>query len=315
MGDYRSYLNQQKNVKGIQKKRRHRYLGKILVLALVVYLGVFSSFSSNTLEEVLEENVETIETSGKNPDIQNRLFDLVDHLSKNIYNEKELPIYYVDIDKKQIALSFDAAWGAEDFEEIMKILDKHEVKVTFFMTGEWVSKNPKCVKELVKKGHDLGNHGEHHYDMTTISKEEMKEEIKKVHDSVKEIADYDMNLFRPPYGAYNDEVIETVKEMEYYPIQWSVDSLDWKDYGIDSIISTVCNHEALDNGAIILCHNGAKYTAKALDEMITNLKKQGYELVPISKLIIKDNYHIDVTGKQIADEKSNQKESIKSSEN
>ena len=84
MGDYRSYLNQQKNVKGIQKKRRHRYLGKILVLALVVYLGVFSSFSSNTLEEVLEENVETIETSGENLDIQNRLFDLVNHLSENI---------------------------------------------------------------------------------------------------------------------------------------------------------------------------------------------------------------------------------------
>ena len=87
----------------------------------------------------------------------------------------------------------------------------------------------------------------------------------------------------------------------YFPIQWSVDSLDWKDYGVDSIIKTVCNHEALGPGAIILCHNGAKYTAEALDTMITNLKEQGYEFVPISELIMRENYHMDVTGKQVAD--------------
>ena len=79
------------------------------------------------------------------------------------------------------------------------------------------------------------------------------------------------------------------------------DSLDWKDYSASEIITNVCEHKALGPGAIILCHNGAKHTAEALDDMLTNLKAQGYEIVPISELIIKENFHMDVTGKQIAD--------------
>lgn len=218
------------------------------------------------------------------------------------YGEKELPIYCVDTEEKKISISFDAAWGAEDFPKIIEILDKHQVKTTFFMTGEWVEKYPDCVKILVEKGHDLGNHSTTHPDMTTLSKEQQREEILKVHESVKTLTGYEMELFRPPYGAYNNEVIRTCYEVNYYPIQWDVDSLDWKDLEAQTIISKVCNHKALGNGSIILCHNGAKHTAEALDEMLTNLKNQGYEIVPISELILRENYHMDVTGRQIADE-------------
>lgn len=170
------------------------------------------------------------------------------------------------------------------------------------MTGGWVTDHPDCVKELVKRGHDLGNHSEHHYDMTTIFHSEQEAELNSVHDRVKELTGYEMFLFRPPYGAYDNAVIKTAYQMNYYPIQWSVDSLDWKDYGVDSIIDTVCNHKALGPGAIILCHNGAKYTAEALDTMLTQLEEKGYTIVPISELIMRENYHMDVSGKQIADE-------------
>ncbi len=222
-------------------------------------------------------------------------------LNSSTFGDRELPIYCVDTKENKIALSFDAAWGAEDFDRIMEILDKHDIKVTFFMTGGWVEQNPECVKTLVEKGHDLGNHSEHHYDMATISKSQQKEEIQSVHDRVKELTGYEMCLFRPPYGSYNNGLINTTYEMGYYPIQWNVDSLDWKDYGADSIVKTVCTNENLGPGTIILCHNGAKYTADALDELITNLKGQGYEFVKISDLIMKDHFHMDVTGKQIAD--------------
>ena len=80
---------------------------------------------------------------------------------------------------------------------------------------------------------------------------------------------------------------------------YSDDSLDWKDYGVDSIVSTVVNHKNLQNGSIILCHNGAKYTKDALDAMITGVKAKGYEIVPVSELIYKNDYHMDVTGRQI----------------
>ena len=110
-----------------------------------------------------------------------------------------------------------------------------------------------------------------------------------------------MHLFRPPYGDYDNEVILTAQECGYYPIQWSVDSLDWKNYGMQSILDTVLKHKNLEPGAIILCHNGAEYTAQALDALLAGLKEQGYEVVPISELIYKENYHMDHTGKQISD--------------
>lgn len=216
-------------------------------------------------------------------------------------NGRNLPIYCVDTTKPQISLTFDAAWGNEDTKEILSILQKHNVHVTFFMTGGWIEKYPEDVKSILAAGHDLGNHSENHKNMSQLSDAEIQEEIMKAHNKVKELTGYEMFLFRPPYGDYDNHVITGVEALGYYPIQWSVDSLDWKDYGRSSIIQKVCEHKHLENGAIILCHNGAKYTASALDELLTKLEEKGYQLVPISELIIRENYHMNADGKQIAD--------------
>lgn len=221
-------------------------------------------------------------------------------VSSNV-NGRELPIYCVDTKEKKVALSFDAAWGNEDTQKILDILKKNDVHVTFFMTGGWVENYPDDVKAICEAGHDLGNHSEHHKNMSQISEEEKTKELLSVHEKVKKLTGKDMELFRPPYGDYDDRVVLNAKENGYYTIQWSVDSLDWKDYGADNIIDTVLNHKELNNGAIILCHNGAKYTAEALEALITGLKEKGYEIVPISELIYKEDYHMDVTGKQIKD--------------
>lgn len=212
---------------------------------------------------------------------------------------KELPIYCVQCEEPKIAISFDAAWGNEDTAQILEILAKHNVKATFFMTGGWVESYPEDVKAIYAAGHDLGNHSENHLNMSELSKEEITSEVMNVHDKVKELTGYEMFLFRPPYGDYDNDVITTVSDCGYYSIQWSIDSLDWKNYGVNDLITQVCESEHLENGAIILCHNGAKYTAQALDQVLTNLREQGYQFVPISELIVKDDYTIDVTGKQI----------------
>lgn len=215
--------------------------------------------------------------------------------------DRELPIYCVETDKPQIAISFDAAWGNEDTQTILDILAKHKVKATFFMTGGWVESYPDDVKKIYKAGHDLGNHSENHKYMTKLSDEEKTQELMKVHNKVKELTGFDMFLFRPPYGDYNNEVILNARKNNYYPIQWNIDSLDWKDYGADDIIKKVTEHKALSNGSIILCHNGAKYTKDALERVITTLQKKGYEFVPISKLIYKKDYHMNHEGRQIPD--------------
>lgn len=213
--------------------------------------------------------------------------------------ERTLPIYCVQKEKPQIALTFDAAWGNEDTEVILSILEEYNVKATFFMTGGWVKSYPEDVKKILAAGHDLGNHSENHLNMSGLSDAEKEEELMMVHNRVKQLTDYEMFLFRPPYGDYDEKVVNCAKKCGYYTIQWDVDSLDWKDYGTDSIIKTVCGHKHLGNGSIILCHNGAKYTASALARMIETLQAKGYEFVPVSELIHKDNYYMDHEGRQI----------------
>lgn len=218
----------------------------------------------------------------------------------NSVNGKELPIYCVETNEPKVALTFDAAWGNEDTKKILEILKKHDVHVTFFMTGGWVESYPDDVKAILAAGHDLGNHSENHKNMSQLSDEEKKEELMQVHQKVQELTGYEMFLFRPPYGDYDNAVVKVSKECGYYPIQWDVDSLDWKDYGVDSIIKTVTEHKHLGNGSIILCHNGAKYTAQALNTLITKLEEKGYTIVPVSELIYKDKYHLNHEGRQIS---------------
>lgn len=218
--------------------------------------------------------------------------------SSSIIMQKKIPIYCVKTDKKQIALTFDGAWGNEDTATLLDILERTGVHATFFFTGEWISHYPEDVKTILAKGHEVGNHSENHKQMSQLSKEQCKEELQKVHDKVKELTGLEMNLFRPPFGDYDDTVIEAANELGYHVIQWDVDSLDWKDYGCDSIIHTVTTHKHLGNGSIILMHNGAKYTKDALEQMITELKNQGYEFVKVSELIYTENYKTDHEGRQ-----------------
>ena len=229
------------------------------------------------------------------------------YLSENVsvssnVNGRELPIYCVDTEEKKVALSFDAAWGNEDTKRILDILAAHDVHATFFMTGDWVENYPEDVKAIYEAGHDLGNHSANHKNMSELSEEECRQELMDVHEEVRELTGYEMFLFRPPYGDYDNAVIRTAEECGYYSIQWDVDSLDWKDYGVDSIIKTVTQHKHLGNGSIILCHNGAKYTAEALDALIEGLQEEGYEIVPVSQLILRENYHMDHEGRQVSDE-------------
>ena len=131
-----------------------------------------------------------------------------------------------------------APWGNEDTKQILDILKKYDVKVTFFMTGGWVEAYPEDVKAILAAGHDLGNHSENHKNMSQLSDEQIKEELMKVHTKVQELTGYEMFLFRPPYGDYDNHVITGAAKCGYLTVQWDVDSLDWKDYGVDSIIKT-----------------------------------------------------------------------------
>ena len=187
----------------------------------------------------------------------------------NIQNNN-LPIYSVDKGEEKIcAISFDAAWGNEDTNELIKILDEYNIKTTFFVVGSWVDKYPESVKALSDAGHEIMNHSNTHPHMTKISKEKMKEEIIKCSEKIKSITNKEPTLFRPPDGDYNSDVICEVEGLSNYVIQWSVDSLDWKDYTSDEIFKRVTSN--IHPGAIVLFHNAAKNTPDALRKILPKL--------------------------------------------
>lgn len=211
--------------------------------------------------------------------------------------EKLLPIYSVDKEDKTIAISFDAAWGDEFTQEILDILKKEDIKTTFFLVGMWVDKYPEQVQAIADAGHEIGNHSSSHPDMTKLDKNKMKEELSTTNEKISKYKELDTFLFRPPFGAYNNELIKTVEELGGYTIQWDVDSLDWKNEGAEQIVNRVVSN--VKPGSIVLFHNNAEYTTQALPTIIKELKEQGYTIVPISELIYKENYTMDHAGKQI----------------
>lgn len=217
---------------------------------------------------------------------------------KNVFSTtKQLPIYSVERNDNKIAISFDSAYGDEYTQDILDILDEYDIKSTFFLVKFWVDKFPNQVKDIANRGHDLGNHSATHPNMSQLSKADMLKEIKSTGDSIYELTGKESFLFRPPFGDYNDGLIETCRENGYYPIQWDIDSIDWKELGVQPVVDRVTRN--IKSGSIVLFHNNAKYVREYLPIVIDKLLSDGYEIVPISELIYYDSYRIDNTGRQI----------------
>lgn len=207
-----------------------------------------------------------------------------------------IPIYNVEKSEKVMSLSFDAAWGNEDTEQLIEILGKYNIKATFFVVGEWVDKYPESVKALSDAGHEIMNHSDTHPDMIKLSAADMEKEITSCNEKIKAITGKSPTLFRAPYGSYSNQLIETLDGLGMYCIQWNIDSLDWKNPSVDQLVKNVTAKAS--NGSICLFHNAAVNTPAALPQIIETLIADGYTFVPISQLIMTENYYIDHTGCQ-----------------
>lgn len=212
--------------------------------------------------------------------------------------KRDLPIYCVQTDKKVLSISFDAAWGNEDTHELIKILDEYDIKATFFVVGDWARKYPESVKELHDAGHEIMSHSDKHKHMTQLSIDEIKADIKACEESITAVTGVRPTLFRPPYGEYDNKVVGTLRDLGYHTIQWDVDSLDWKETGVQDVIDRVLGK--VQSGSIVLFHNAAKYTPDALPSILATLIDDGYSFVPVSRLIYTEDYKIDHTGRQIS---------------
>ena len=188
-------------------------------------------------------------------------------------------------------------WGNEDTQMLIDILGKYKVKATFFVVGDWVDKYPESVKALHDAGHEVMNHSNTHAHMSQLSKDEIIADVEACNDKIEAVTGVRPTLIRPPYGEYDDNVITAIRSIGMEPIQWDVDSLDWKDLEAPEIIKRVTGK--VQSGSIVLFHNAALHTPEALPTIIATLLQEGYTFVPISEIILPQPYTIDHTGRQL----------------
>ena len=165
------------------------------------------------------------------------------------------------------------------------------------MVGDWVDKFPEAVKKIHSAGHEIGSHSNTHPHVNNLSSEKNLEEIQLSVNKIEKLTGVKTDLYRSPYGEYNDIVIQTAQENGYYTIQWNIDTLDYEGLTGEEMWNRL--KSKLGNGSIILSHNGTKHTADSLDMLIKNIKAHGFEITTVSDLIYKNNYIINNNGTQI----------------
>ena len=217
------------------------------------------------------------------------------NISVSANNQSKLPIFRVNTEEKEIALTFDINWAEEEhLDEILQVLKKYDVKGTFFIMGGWINytdDNKEKLKNIYNDGHEIGNHSYIHPNFVNITEERMNDELQKTEDIIYETIGCNTKLFRFPSGSYNEKASK-----RYKCIQWDVDSVDWKQSGADVEYNRVMKN--VKAGSILLFHNNAKYTPENLERIINKLTDEGYKFLTISELIYEDDYYIDENGAQ-----------------
>ncbi len=241
-------------------------------------LSIFSVSSS-------PETVDLTPSTGI-PDLDTVKTDPISSIPKLVATDgKKHAIYKVATERKVAALTFDISWGTKVPGPVMDILKEHNVKSTFFLSGPWALQYPEYPRRLVKEGHEIASHGNRHIDLDKESADTVREEIIKAHHSISEVTGVEARLIRTPNGAYNDMVLDVADQLGYKVIQWSNDSLDWKNPGVDAIVNRVL--DKIHPGAIILMHasDTCLQTPEALPKVLEGLKAKGYELVTVTELL------------------------------
>lgn len=201
-----------------------------------------------------------------------------------VVNGQRQPLYQVQTEERKVTLTFDTAGENKYVQGILDTLSACGVKAVFFVTGEWAQKYPEEMKKIAEGGHDIGSFGQSYRDMADFTKQEIKETLQMSAETIKELTGNEVELFRAPYGKYSNEQIETAELLGYTIVGWSIDSEDWKNYGMDSVIGNVTQSEHLENGAVIRMHSDAEDTVQSLESVISGLRELGYEPVSLTEL-------------------------------
>lgn len=214
-------------------------------------------------------------------------------------SSRKIPVYNVaraDDQPKVVALTFDAAWGADKTQGIMDILKEYDADATFFLVGFWMDKYGEETKAIAEAGFEIGNHSANHLNMPRLSDDGMRDEITSVNDTVESLTGKRPIYFRAPYGDYSDRLMNVVEELGMVGVQWSIDTLDWKGLSAKEIVERVV--PKAKSGDIILFHNNSDHVLDALPLVLMGLKNKGFSFVGLSDMVATENYTVDSAGTQ-----------------
>lgn len=214
-------------------------------------------------------------------------------------NVRKIPVYCVETetDEKVIALTFDAAWGADKTQGILDIMKENDAKGTFFLVGFWIDKFESEVKAIAEAGFDIGNHSKNHLNMPRLSVDEIHSEIDYVNERINALTGKTPVYFRAPFGDYSNKTMTVLEEKKMVGVQWSIDSLDWKGLSAKDIADRIV--PKAKSGDIVLFHNNSDHVLDALPTVLAALKAKGFKFVTLSELVATENYTVDNNGKQI----------------
>ncbi len=186
---------------------------------------------------------------------------------------------------KRIALTFDDGPHPTQTKQILDVLDAYGVKATFFMIGVNVENYPDAAKEVIQRGHEIGNHTYSHSHLNQMGTGRLSEELEKCEDVLEDLCEYRPHLFRPPEGYISDGVMECAEQGDYSLILWSIDTRDWEVKNTEKIVSTVLSK--VKAGDIVLMHDYVyqSKTPEALEILLPKLLALGYEAVTVGELL------------------------------
>ncbi|NLS44390.1 MAG: polysaccharide deacetylase family protein [Firmicutes bacterium] len=272
---------------------RRRFLpALIFILCIVIGIGFVMSRRAGQEDQAPDEvpgeilNEAPVETQDKTLDEISDEIPYKDEVTERVATEPgiKMPVFYVDTKENAVALTFDISWGEQQVLGVLDILREENVKSTFFLSGPWAKRYPHLAQEIERAGHDIGSHGDAHVDLSNYSRAEIAENISTAHDDLLASAGRVSPYFRPPNGDYNTVVLDTARSLGYETVIWAVDSLDWKNPGVDFMVDRVLKR--VFPGAIILMHasDSSKQIQDALPLVIGALRKEGFRLIPLSEL-------------------------------
>jgi len=184
---------------------------------------------------------------------------------------------------KEIALTFDDGPHPEFTLKLLEILERNNIKATFFVVGKQIKKYPEFLREIHKRGHEIGNHTYNHPLLTHLESAGVLDELEAGKLEIKKETGLAVNIFRPPSGRYDEKVLETAEKNGFIPVLWSVSGSDYGATDPKVVSGNVVS--SVKDGDIILLHSGIEATIKALPEIIRILKTRGFEFKTVTGIL------------------------------